>query len=170
MGYTSIRLSDEVLAVIRAEAKKRGWSQHQTIKTYLEKKFAPKVEVKKPVGDDFSDDVKNIYEHYKSVMKTDIKLTDTRIKLINARLKECDAFKIMRAIDGCSMSPFNMGQNDNKKKYNQLEFICRNLEKIEDFSTNTGVIQNAKLSNAEQAREQTKQSLNDNGQLLGFNG
>ena len=38
-----------------------------------------------------------------------------------------------KAIFNCSISPFHQGQNDRKKKYNDIELICRSPEHFERF-------------------------------------
>ena len=44
--------------------------------------------------------------------------------------------QIKMAITGCSMTPHNMGQNDNNKKYDDIELICRDGVKVETFASN----------------------------------
>ena len=64
-------------------------------------------------------------------------LNAKRDKAVKARLKEgytVDQIKL--AILGCSMTPHNMGQNDNNKKYNDLELICRDGTNVERFAGN----------------------------------
>jgi hypothetical protein len=38
------------------------------------------------------------------------------------------------AIHGCSLSPWHMGQNPSGKRYNDINLILRNAEKIEGFA------------------------------------
>jgi hypothetical protein len=53
---------------------------------------------------------------------------------IEARLREgFTPEDIMRAIDGCAVSPWHMGENPNSKKYNDITLICRNGTKLEFF-------------------------------------
>lgn len=62
------------------------------------------------------------------------KLTPKRLKNIKARL--ADGYKveeIKQAIDGCKMTPFNMGDNDRNTPFNDIELICREGEKLERF-------------------------------------
>ena len=77
-----------------------------------------------------------IFNYWKEVMKKNgsSKLIAKRDKAIKARLKEgytVDEIKL--AILGCSMTPHNMGQNDNGKKYDDIELICRNAANLERF-------------------------------------
>ena len=81
-----------------------------------------------------------IFEHWKSVMGkgNNSVLNDKRTKAIAARLKEgYTVEQIKTAITGCSMTPHNMGQNDNGKKYDELELICRDGSQVERFASNT---------------------------------
>ena len=68
---------------------------------------------------------------------TTSKLTDKRLKAINARIKEgYTVEQIKQAIVGCSLTPHNMGKNDNGKKYICLSLICRSGDQIERFIDN----------------------------------
>lgn len=42
-----------------------------------------------------------------------------------------------RAIDGCASSPFHMGNNPQQKKYNGIDLIFRDADKIEGFIQRT---------------------------------
>lgn len=86
-----------------------------------------------------ANDALEIFTHWKSVMKksNNSLLNTKRTKAITARLKEgytVDQIKL--AITGCSMTPHNMGQNDNCKKYDDLELICRDGSNVERFAGN----------------------------------
>ena len=53
---------------------------------------------------------------------------------IQARLREGYTLEDIRlAIDGCKLTPHNMGQNDNGAKYNDIELICRSAANLERF-------------------------------------
>lgn len=84
-------------------------------------------------------DANEIFDHWKSVMKKNnlSKLNDKRLKAIKGRLKEgYSVDQIKMAINGCSMTPHNMGQNDNNKKYDDIELICRDGVNVERFANN----------------------------------
>lgn len=84
-------------------------------------------------------DALEIFNHWKSVMKksNNSLLNTKRTKAITARLKEgYTVEQIKLAITGCSMTPHNMGQNDNSKKYDDLELICRDGSNVERFAGN----------------------------------
>jgi hypothetical protein len=46
---------------------------------------------------------------------------------------------LCKAVRGCSKSPFHMGMNDRRTRYDSLELILRNAEKIDDFMTKDGL-------------------------------
>lgn len=54
-------------------------------------------------------------------------------KIVKSRLKDYSVDDLKDAITGCSKSKFHMGDNEHRKKYNSLELILRNSEKIEGF-------------------------------------
>lgn len=58
-------------------------------------------------------------------------LNDARRRMIQLRLKSYSEEDLLRAIEGYSKSPFHMGNNERNQKYNSLELILRNAEKIE---------------------------------------
>ncbi|WP_136420311.1 hypothetical protein [Herbaspirillum sp. ST 5-3] len=58
---------------------------------------------------------------------------DKRKKLIRKSLENYSPADLCKAIRGCSKSPFNMGKNDRKTKYNGLGLILRDAEHIDHF-------------------------------------
>ena len=102
------------------------------------------------------DSVNEIFNHWKAVMqKSDAsRLTKERLAKVNARLKDgYTVDQIKMAIDGCSMTPHNMGQNDIGKRYDDLELICRTGANLERFANNTS--QQPQLSKITQKNLQT---------------
>ena len=84
-------------------------------------------------------EVQEIFNHWVLVMKksSGSLLNNKRTKAIKARLAEgYTVEQIKDAIVGCSMTPHNMGKNDNGKKYDDLELICRNGSNVERFAEN----------------------------------
>lgn len=60
--------------------------------------------------------------------------SDERRKAVRGRLREGRTVgELKLAIDGCALDPFSMGQNDRGKRFDDLELICRNAGKVEDF-------------------------------------
>lgn len=85
-------------------------------------------------------DVLEIFNYWKEVMKKNNSsiLNAKRDKAIKARLQEgYTVEQIKLAILGCSMTPHNMGQNNNGKRYDDLELICRDGVQIERFASNS---------------------------------
>lgn len=60
-------------------------------------------------------------------------LSAERKNLIGAAIHDYGIETVMEAIRGCSLSSFHMGGNKQRKRYDSLELILRNTEKIEYF-------------------------------------
>jgi len=82
------------------------------------------------------DDIIEIFEFWKITMqKPAAKLTAARRTKIKARLSDgYPVQQILDAIVGCTRSTWHMGANPQRKKYNDLELICRDGRNIEQFS------------------------------------
>ena len=90
-----------------------------------------------------SDDVQEIFNHWVYRMgKTDqTKLTKKRKSKIIDRLKDGYTVDYIKsAIDGCAKSPHHMGQNDQGTVYDDIELICRESTKMENFADNIAKI------------------------------
>lgn len=86
-----------------------------------------------------SNDIREIFDYWLQVMRKDssTKLIKKRENAVKARLREgYTVDQIKKAILGCSLSPFNMGQNSNGKPYNDLELICRDGVKLDGYAEN----------------------------------
>jgi hypothetical protein len=80
------------------------------------------------------DVIAEVFGYWQKVMDSKKSVLDkNRIKLIEKALKLYTPADICKAIRGCSKSPYNMGQNEQKTKYNGLGLILRNAEKIDRF-------------------------------------
>lgn len=78
--------------------------------------------------------VSEVFDHWRVKMSSPrSKLDSNRNRLITNALKNYSAEDLKQAIDGCAGSPFHMGVNDQKTKYNGLDLILRNAEKIDGF-------------------------------------
>jgi len=77
--------------------------------------------------------VNNIFDFYEQTMETEIKRTDGRKKKVIARLKSFSIDDIKTAIQNVKANAFMMGENDDGRKYNQIELICRSDEKLETY-------------------------------------
>lgn len=82
-----------------------------------------------------SADVSAVFSYWQTRLNhPTAKLTAERKRKVQARLREgYSVEQIKQAIDGCASSPFHLGQNDNGQVYDDLELICRNGSKIEQF-------------------------------------
>jgi uncharacterized protein YdaU (DUF1376 family) len=85
------------------------------------------------------DSVNEVFEHWRMVMgkQSNSALNAKRSKAIRARLAEGYSVEYIKtAILGCSLTPHNMGRNDNGKRYDDIELICRNGCNLERFANN----------------------------------
>lgn len=83
---------------------------------------------------EITDTISVVFDHWRSVMASPrSKLDDKRRRLIKAALKNYSVEDLKAAIDGCRASPWHMGKNDRRQKYNGLDLILRNAEKIDQF-------------------------------------
>ena len=96
-------------------------------------------------------EVEQVFDYWVSVMGKSpqtVKVTPKRTKAINDRLKDgYELTTLLRAIDGCKLDDFSMGNNDRGKPFNDIELICRSGEKLESFY---------EMSKAEQKRPMSK--------------
>lgn len=93
----------------------------------------------KPSSAKANNELLEIFNYWKDVMKKSNSaiLNAKRSKAVKARLKEgYSVEQIKQAIEGCAMTPHNMGQNQNGKKYDDLELICRDGVQVERFANN----------------------------------
>lgn len=81
----------------------------------------------------------DIFDYWVKVMsKTgNVIFSDKRKKLVKDRLKDGYSVEdIKKAIDNCSVTPWNTGSNPQNKRFDDLELICRTGEKLEQFRDN----------------------------------
>jgi len=82
------------------------------------------------------EEIQEVFNHWVSVMNKNsgTKLTGDRKRKIKARLNEgFTVSQIKQAVIGCKNSDYHMGQNDQRKLYNDIELICRSGSKVEGF-------------------------------------
>lgn len=88
---------------------------------------------KPPVGP-APDAVETIFAYWQKKMDSPKSALDgNRRGLIEKALKSYTPEQICKAIRGCSKTPHNMGDNERGAKYNGLDLILRNAEKIDYF-------------------------------------
>lgn len=78
--------------------------------------------------------VLKVFREWQSVMGHEkTRLSPARAKLIAKRISEYGVESCINAVRGCSRSPWHMGENPSGKRYDSIELIFRNEEKIEGF-------------------------------------
>jgi hypothetical protein len=85
-------------------------------------------------------DVRAVFDHWVSVHRTPRKgpepvLTAKRRAKITRAITDYGVETCLHAISGCAMSDWHMGDNPNRKKYDDLELILRDAPHIERFAT-----------------------------------
>lgn len=79
-----------------------------------------------------------VFEHWRTAMKKTgtVKFDDKRKRAVKARLTDGYSVGDLKlAIDGCAMTPHNMGVNERQERFDDLELICRNSSQVERFRT-----------------------------------
>ncbi|MFG7180709.1 hypothetical protein ACGYQ5_14370 [Burkholderia pseudomallei] len=91
--------------------------------------------VSQTVTETVAETVRQVFAHWQTVMDSPRSMLDAkRTRLIVAALKlGYTATDLKLAIDGCRASPFHMGVNEKSTKFNGLDLILRNAEKIDQF-------------------------------------
>lgn len=100
-------------------------------------KPAPEVKAKAKGSAGADNRISDIFEFWRTVMAKSAatKLDAKRKKAIEARLKDgYEVEYIKQAIEKCSRTPHNMGQNDRGQKYNDITLICRDASNLERFA------------------------------------
>ena len=104
--------------------------------SYTENNAESNTENNKKASDPAVAESKGLVSFWMETMK--IKSGEKRQKTLAAltirQLKHFDVETLKNAIIGCSKSAFHMGDNEQRKKYNSLELIFKNAEKIETFA------------------------------------
>ncbi len=79
--------------------------------------------------------VKIVWDHWVKTMnpRTSAVLDHDRKVRIAASIHDYGIEASCKAIDGCASSPFHMGDNPQQKKYNSIDLIFRDADKIEGF-------------------------------------
>jgi hypothetical protein len=80
------------------------------------------------------DPIPEIFAYWQRIMKSPKSVLDEkRRRSIKSALKNYSAADVCIAIRGCSRTPYNMGDNPSKTRYNGLQLILRDAEHIERF-------------------------------------
>lgn len=77
----------------------------------------------------------SVFTHWQNVMgKGQAKLDAKRKRAITGRLKDgYTVEQLCRAVTGCSLSSWHMGKNERNRAYNDIELICRDAAKVDQF-------------------------------------
>lgn len=82
-------------------------------------------------------DIQKVFDFWVTTLRSNkssrTRLDDKRKLFIGAAIHDYGIDDCMKAITGCSKSPFHMGANRNKKRYDSLELIFRDADHIEKF-------------------------------------
>lgn len=81
------------------------------------------------------DVVAEVFAYWQKVMDSPrSQLDDKRRKAIKGALKLYEPRQVCEAILGCSRSAWHMGENDRRRKFNDLDLILRDAKHIDDFT------------------------------------
>jgi hypothetical protein len=90
-----------------------------------------------PVADAPSEAVLEVWNYWIETLRersaNKVVLSDKRRKKIEKAIKMYDVETCKKAIRGCASSDFHMGRNGSGTKYDDIELILRDPEKIEKF-------------------------------------
>jgi hypothetical protein len=118
----------------------RGRTGSDTHSNTVSNKDKKEIKTCKPTVDQHYYSIRVVFNFWKAVMiKSDAtKLDGKRSTAIKNRLRDgYTVDQIKQAIDKCSLTPHNMGQNNQGQKYNDIELICRNASNLERFIEST---------------------------------
>jgi hypothetical protein len=101
------------------------------------------------------DPIQEVFDYWcKRMSSPGSKLDKSRRKLIENALKNYSPREICEAIKGCSLTPHNMGANENNQKYNGLNVILRNADQIDRFINTARAKPGAQVVGVPQTEEQ----------------
>jgi hypothetical protein len=80
--------------------------------------------------------VAEVFEYWRTVMgkRSTAVLSDKRRRLIRAAIKSHGVDTAKAAIDGCARTPWNMGENPDRRRFDDIELILRDAQHIERFA------------------------------------
>ncbi len=79
--------------------------------------------------------IEQVFDYWRMIMGKANRavLSPERKELIGAAIHDYGLENVLEAVRGCSLSPFHMGANKQRKRYDSLDLILRNSDKIEGF-------------------------------------
>ena len=120
-------------------------------------------DIKDTLSSELDANAESIFSFWCSTMdKQKSAFSKARKKNVIDRLKEGYSIEeIQQAIVNCSNTPHNMGQNENRKVYDDIELICRSPEKLEQFRDNAGTLNQSNHNHKNE--EMLRRFLGDQG-------
>jgi len=132
----SVILANPDITQTKANQEPRTINQEPRTINQEPRTINDKVKTIVPSGDDTSasDDAMSVFNYWKiATGKSKAKLNSTIRGKILTRLKAYSVSDLLQAIDGNQASKFHQGENDEKRKYDSLDLICRNDENVRKF-------------------------------------
>lgn len=96
-------------------------------------------------------------------------LDSKRKALIRKHLKNYDADDLKKAIRGCSLTPFNMGDNDRGQVYDSLSVILKDGDQIDRFMKNADNPPTGKIKTINQTQNEAQAQVDRITKHLGWN-
>lgn len=103
-------------------------------RNHAQRKYARR---RKKVAQADPNDVKFVWNEWVRIhrpgQENRVKLTEEREERISWAVVTYGVDTCVEAIEGCKLSPFHQGDNDRRRKYDDVELILRDAAKIERF-------------------------------------
>lgn len=103
-------------------------------RNHAQRKYARR---RKKVAQADPNDVKFVWNEWVRIhrpgQENRVKLTEEREERISWAVVTYGVEACVEAIEGCKLSPFHQGDNDRRRKYDDVELILRDAAKIERF-------------------------------------
>jgi len=86
--------------------------------------------------DIYTSDARTVFVHWREALgHSSAQFTRDRQQKIIARLREgFTVERLCEAIDGCALTPYNMGDNPQGRRYDSIDLIFRNAGKVDEFA------------------------------------
>ena len=99
-----------------------------------------------------------VFQYWQSVLDHPKAALDSKRKaLIKKWLKHYDHTDLQKAILGCSLTPFNMGDNDRGQRYDSLTVIFKDADQIDRFMRNADSPPSGKIKTIQQTQDESRQ-------------
>ncbi len=109
------------------------------VETEVDKKMSTEpltLLVVEPTPDPIKNQATKVFEHWREVFRKDARtiFSDERREAVEGRLREGRTVEdLKQAVNGCALTPHNMGENERGTKYIELELICRTAAQVDRF-------------------------------------